>query len=190
MCILFSSCETVSPCQHCVSENPSCYQRCESPYMGVLDSNVINAVSDVSSETVCRELCDGETGCKFYSYFSPQSPLFPQLCFLLSHQSPPYQHSDHCLTGPLHCQGNYSAVCSLSLGGQTSQSILINDTTTDHTIQLMGDGECEVRILGVGGGGYGSSYGGEGYLSYYSNTILAFTELTVTVGSSDEVFIY
>ena len=191
MCILFSSCETTSSCQHCVSENPSCYSRCESQYVGVLDSNVINAVSDVASETVCWELCHGETGCRFYSYFSSRSPVFPQICFLLSHESPPYQHSEHCLTGPLTCQGNFTSVCSLSVGGETSQSILLNDTTTDHTVQLIGDGECEVRILAVGGGGYGGSYGGEGggsgYLSYLSQPLQPFTQLTVTVGQSDEV---
>ena len=54
----------------------------------------------------------------------------------------------------------------------------------------MGSSECEVRILAVGSGGAGTSYGGggggSGYLSYYSDTRPGFTELTVTVGQSDD----
>ena len=87
-------------------------------------------------------------------------------------------------------QGNYSAVCSLTVGGETRQSFLLNDTSTQHSLQLMGDGQCEVRMLAVGGGGYGTSYGGggggSGFIAYYADVLPGFTELTVTVGDSDE----
>jgi len=190
LCILFSSCDTVNTCDHCVSENPSCYQRCESQYEGVLDTNVINAISDVSSSTVCWEKCGKETGCRFYSYYDAQHPVFPLLCFLLSHQAGPYQHSPHGVTGPLSCQGNHSTVCSLSYQGETSQAVILNTTDTEHRIQLMGSSECMVRILAVGSGGAGTSYGGggggSGYLTYYADTTSGFTEFSVTVGQSDD----
>ena len=70
------------------------------------------------------------------------------------------------------------------------QSFLLNDTSTQHSLQLMGDGQCEVRMLAVGGGGYGTSYGGggggSGFIAYYADVLPGFTELTVTVGDSDE----
>ena len=43
-CQLFSSCDTVTSCSDCVSENMACYRSCSQNVVGVLDDNVLDVV--------------------------------------------------------------------------------------------------------------------------------------------------
>ena len=196
VCILFSSCERVNPCQACVSETQNCAKRCEQNYLGLLDDNILEAVTDVASESDCWYLCTDQQACTFYTYFQSSHPVFPSLCFLLARQQGPYHNCQDCLTGPASCDGQFSSLCGLAVGGEGEfrQAILLTNTSVEHSLQLVGYGQCLLRVLAVGGGGRGgfnyhssAAGGGSGFLALYSDYISpGVTDLTITVGDQAE----
>ena len=98
--------------------------------------------------------------------------------------------SQDCLTGPASCDGQFSSLCGLAVGGEFHQALLLTNTTVEHSIQLVGYGQCVMRALVVGGGGRGgynyensAAGGGSGYLALYSDYISpGVTDITVKVG--------
>ena len=74
-CQLFSSCDTVTSCSDCVSENMACYRSCSENIVGVLDDNVLDVVPNTDSETDCKLSCLNTTGCFFFTFFLPNSSL-------------------------------------------------------------------------------------------------------------------
>ena len=66
-----------------------------------MDDNILEAVTDVSSESDCWYLCTNSTQCSFYTYFKSYHPVFPGMCFLLSRQTGPYHNCPDCVTGKL-----------------------------------------------------------------------------------------
>ena len=81
-------------------------------------------------------------------------------------------------------------MCVLAVGGEFHQALLLTNTTVEHSIQLVGYGQCVMRALLVGGGGRGgynyensAAGGGSGYLALYSDYISpGVTDITVKVG--------
>jgi len=188
LCLMFSSCDTTLPCKHCSSEDPSCYLRCDNNYVGVLNNNVIKTTS-LKSETLCFELCRSNASCHFYTYFKESNSVFSELCFLLHNQSGPYQYAEDAVTGPTNCQSNTSSVCSIIVDGEIHQSYLFNDSSADYNVQLLGDDKCEMRILAIGGGGVGDTYGGlgggSGYLAAEKRSMAGVVNMKVKVGASE-----
>ena len=58
ICFLFSSCEAAGDCENCVSQARHCRTelRCEAPYTGVLQDNIIADIPDVVSVSDCRDI--------------------------------------------------------------------------------------------------------------------------------------
>ena len=78
--------------------------RCEQNYLGLLDDNILQAVTDVSSESDCWELCTDYKDCSFYTYFQSSHSVFPQMCFLLDRQQGPYHNCQAGCYTPRHDQ--------------------------------------------------------------------------------------
>ena len=65
----------------------------------------------------------------------------------------------------------------------TDPGVMINVTTTNPLL-----GECQLKVLAIGGGGYGNGYGGggSGYIQYLNKTLTASTSISLTVGNYRE----
>ena len=97
-CLLFTSCDTVTPCSHCVSERRDCLMdTCGSSIVGDLDENVLSSIPNTESEMECKALCANNIECAFYTYFLPADSLYPRICFLQTELAPPVQP---CPTAP------------------------------------------------------------------------------------------
>merc|ERR1711892_304491 len=105
ICQLFLSCDMVQPCSKCVSETRECYQTCGTNYSGVIDENLLEAITDVGQEVDCQFLCQANTECIFYTYFFATDVTSPLLCFLLSGIEEPIETCENCVTGPADCDG-------------------------------------------------------------------------------------
>ena len=141
------------------------FDSCGSNIFGHLDENLLDAVSNVASESDCKSLCSANGACSWYTYFFPNDTMNHEHCFLQTQFLPPSQLCDSCVSGPLSC--DQGTKCSLTLGGggDTRQSLLLTNTSVPHNISVTGPQSCELRILLVGGGGRdgdGDSYGGAG----------------------------
>ena len=165
-CLLFTSCDTVTPCSHCVSERRDCLMdTCGSSIVGDLDENVLSSIPNTESEMECKALCANNNECAFYTYFLPADSLYPRICFLQTELAPPLQPCPSCSTGPANCSA--AAPCSLALGssGQAATSLVLTSVTETQDITVTGWGPCTVSMLLVGGGGQG---GGSSSLSAWS----------------------
>lgn len=191
-CFLFSSCQVVVECQACVSETYDCGLRCDAPFSGVLaQENTLGEILDVKTTPDCREYCRSRTGCRFYSYYDSPGSVFYQMCFLLSHLMEPYQHSEGVITGPVQCDETFSSLCTMRIGGESLQSFVFTDVSDVSNVQLIGNNNCKMKILAVGGGGAGSgSYvsgghgGGSGFIEITNQDIpLGVHQLAVSVGT-------
>ena len=63
----------------------------------------------------------------------------------------------------------------------TDPGVMINVTTTKPFL-----GECQLRVLAIGGGGYGYYEGGagSGYIQYLNKPLTASSSISLTVGDS------
>merc|ERR1719186_1030269 len=89
MCVLFSSCEELHECTDCKTEERTCaavdLRICSSAVQGQIGGNMLEYLPGVSNETLCREACNKEAGCNFYTFYDLSDPFYPGACFLLSH---------------------------------------------------------------------------------------------------------
>lgn len=192
-CFLFSSCEEAAECGSCVSETSNCERRCDAPFSGVLEENVLEDILDVASVSDCREICKSkwQKGCKFYTYYQSPQSVFSQMCFLLTHLIEPYERSDGILTGPVHCDESFSSLCAMRIDGVLHQSFMFTNTSSETNVELRGDDNCQMRILAVGGGGDGTSShysgGGSGFLQIHEQDIpLGVSNMAVSAGPPGE----
>ena len=82
-----------------------------------------------------------------------------------------------------HCESIIDAFtrqgsCSLIVEGEQVTSCMVTEPGLETTIDLVndgGEGECELRLLLVGGGGYSDhgAGGGSGYLAYTAQPVPA-----------------
>ena len=56
LCQQFSSCESVTACSDCVSENMQCYETCGYKFVGQLSENVLDLSPNIESELACKEM--------------------------------------------------------------------------------------------------------------------------------------
>ena len=177
LCQLFQSCESVSECSDCISENVDCSATCGSNTVGAMDENILSLTPFVESEAACKAMCVNNAQCLFYTYFFGNATLHHQDCYLLSELLPPTVPCDRCVTGPRDCAD--TEPCSLELNGesyQQYQSLMLTNTSEIHTVTVKGSSGCEIRFLAVGGGGRrhsdgdeGAAGSGSGYLEYRQN---------------------
>ena len=104
------------PCSHCVSGNTACDTECGGAFTGLLTDNILSTLPGLDNELECRYRCQSEGGCSAFTYFSESDPALPRVCFLLSHQRPPYQPCPYCVSGPPSCQSNYTSLCTITEG--------------------------------------------------------------------------
>ena len=123
ICFLFSSCEAAGDCENCVSQARHCRTelRCEAPYTGVLQDNIIADIPDVVSVSNCREFFKSTHGCRFYTYHESPGSIFYRMCFLLTHLIEPYQFSEGILTGGVYCDESVSSLCTMRIEGEPHQ---------------------------------------------------------------------
>ena len=180
-CQLFNTCENVNNCTNCYTENIDC-RTCGTNVIGGLGDNVLDVIPYIESEMNCKELCLMNSTCTFYTYFLANDTLLHQNCFLLTEFAPPAQPCSTCITGPRGC--SQPGGCSLAVGGEEQQALMVTSVGEAREIAVTGRGECNLTLLVVGGGGafgYGGG-AGSGYLEYRSLQVSAGTVLTATVG--------
>ena len=180
-CQLFKTCDSVNNCSNCYTENIDC-QTCGTNVRGGLNENVQDVIPYIESEMECKKLCLMNSTCTFYTYFMSNDTLFHQNCFLLTHFVSPAQSCSDCITGPVDCE------CSLTMDGESSQSLMLTRIGGPNQITIWGDGSCHLKFLVVGGGGrarYGGQFfggAGSGAVGYYSEKVTPGTVLTAWVG--------
>ena len=195
-CFLFKTCDSVKDCdpEHCLSETMECYNRiCGSDIVGHLDENLIDSVPNVKTELECKDHCINAGNCSWYTYYPDQDSLYHQLCFLQSELLEPISSCEgQCVSGsgPSDCSTNN---CVLEMNGETSESVMLTDTSGTHSITVigkkMGYGSCALRILAVGGGGEGQcAGGGSGYIQFKSIKVIpgTVTVINARVGEKSQ----
>ena len=143
ICELFSTCQDIIPCSNCVSETRSCYGTCSTDKVGTISNNLLDILTNVESELICKEQCGASQDCKYYTYFK-EGDANAKLCVLLSFLIEPFQPCENCVTGYGNCQDVQD--CGLMYNGETNKSlkftdpgVMINVTTTKPFL-----GECQL----------------------------------------------
>ena len=164
ICQSFKTCDSVVPCENCVSQNMDCFRTCGSNIVGQMDENIIDGVFGVQSELNCKELCFKTDYCSWYTFFFTNSSNIHDFCVLLTELLPPIETSNTAISGPSDCS---QSSCSLVMNGESHQSLMLTDTEDEVSITVSGSGPCQLTLLAVGGGGNGNyAGGGSGYLQY------------------------
>ena len=166
ICQSFKTCDSVVKCENCVSQNMDCFRTCGSNIVGQMDENIIDGVFGVQSELKCKELCSKTDECSWYTFFFSNSTNIHDFCALLTELLPPIETSNTAISGPGDCS---QESCTLLTNGERHQTLMINDTEAEVSIDVtaLGPGSCQLTLLAVGGGGEGSNGGGgSGYLKY------------------------
>ena len=57
LCQMFGSCDTLTTCAHCATENMACYTYCGASVVGDLDENVQDLLTNIESEHDCKRSC-------------------------------------------------------------------------------------------------------------------------------------
>ena len=168
-----------------MTETRSCYETCSTEIIGTINNNLLDILPNVESEFICKEQCGASQDCKYYTYFT-EGDANAKLCVLLSFLIEPFQPCENCVTGYGNCQDVQD--CGLMYNGETYKSlkftdpgVMINVTTTKPFL-----GECQLRVLAIGGGGYGYYEGGagSGYIQYLNKPLTASSSISLTVGDS------
>ena len=186
---MFSSCPTLEECQDCVTEDGKCLAlggSCSGPVQSHLTDNVIDIVSDVHEEFACKEACIADTRCNFYTYHTENNSILRETCFLLTGLRDPMKPCQNCLSGPADCFNKDGCLFLLD-GGNTTNKLLLSDTSTKHTFIALTLGLCNTTgILTVGGGGTGSDSasggGGSGYTNFIRPALSVMDQFEVNVG--------
>ena len=57
LCQMFGSCDTLTTCAHCATENMACYTYCGASVVADLDENVQDLLTNIESEHDCKRSC-------------------------------------------------------------------------------------------------------------------------------------
>ena len=167
--------------------------KCMTPFQGQLGSNLINLITGIQREGECRQICQAEAQCNFYTYHDPRDQSYPATCFLLTNLQQPlsyvrynngFDFASHFSTGTKNCDTNSEGGCFLiTAGRQTTDSalIFIEAYDIDHpSVQAVVVGTCSLTALAVGGG-Y-SRGGGSGFIVWDEITVKGSLLVEVKVG--------
>ena len=177
LCYLFSDCPTVSSCTDCVTQRrDSCY--CGAPVTASL-ADSLAVVPYTPTELTCRDLCRDTSDCTFYTWRSED-----WLCFLQSSLTGSLQPCQNCMTGPVDCTD--FQLCRIYVGESEGNSFKFEDTDSNERVNLvaLGLAPCELRVLGVGGGGPGySQLSDGGYSGGGGSGNIFYSTFSLTSGS-------
>ena len=183
-CVTLKSCDSVIPCDNCVSEFLDCFP-CGFNLIGSFDENIVDVIFGIEVEVECKELCIDSKECDWYTFFERNDTHNHDKCFLLTNLLPPLEMSNTAISGPSDCsQGS----CSLVTNGESHQSLMITDTGAEVSIIVRGSDSCQLTLLAVGGGGGGGNGGGgSGYLEYQTVPLdLGVNTITARVGAGGQ----
>ena len=186
-CILFGSCTILYPCQDCFTEDVECIF-CKAPVEGLLDTNLIDFIVDVT-EAACEAECTILEECKFFTYHWDNSSTFPSTCFLLTELLEPITHCEDgsCLSGSPNCEQN---LCGFVEDGILYPTGIV--VTESKAIGQIVIGECPTAIaVAVGGGGSSTTYdagSGSGYVEFTELGVPKgpYLQLQATVGAAGQ----
>ena len=95
---------------------------------------------------------------KAYTYHDNSDLVLPGICFMLTEIHGPLQSCQHCSTGFPDCRNITGKICTFFVGDEvtplTSYKFTETGTTTVNIVAL-GDMDCELTVVAVGGGGKG-----------------------------------
>ena len=148
LCQMFGSCDTLTTCAHCATENMACYTYCGASLVGDLDENVQDLLTNIESEHDCKRSCLEAAGCSFYTFYFPNSTHFRDYCFLQTEFVGPAQPCDSCTTAPGDCSITTTTAapttttttppgCSLNMDGESSTSLML--THVNQTSDISGE---------------------------------------------------
>jgi len=169
-CALFSSCGETRPClpASCLTLDTACSRHrspCSTPVMGHIGDNLVSVHTKVDLEITCRQMCQDEMGCNFYSYYTMSDLYYPGTCFLLTSVEEPIKTSysninSDFVTGSKDCGG-----CLLITPGTNSPvtNVLL---TEDKDVVVIGNGNLTIVAVGNGAQSRSGSGGGSGYVEY------------------------
>merc|ERR1719334_143838 len=185
-CQIFKSCDETVSCTECISEAKGCHDLCSKNKIGAIDDNFLDLIPNIRSEVDCRKLCIEKSSCEYYTFYLDANPNYGT-CVLLSSLLPPIQDCPTCVTGPRQCED-----CSFLYEGKNLTQMMFTEPGINISLSTNGlssiFSECQLRVLAVGGGGYGShGGGGSGYIHYYTQTLSdSPTQISLRVGDCDE----
>ena len=191
ICRSLKSCDSVVPCEKCVSQKVGCFKKpCSFNIIGKMDENILDISFGVESEIECKNLCSDMDECSWYTFFYSNSSVSHDTCTLLTELVPPLETSNTAVSGPSDCS---IEPCTLLLNGGAGgyKSLMLTDTKTDIRIDVIVQdlNSCELIILSVGAGGHANNGGGgSGYLKYQSLSLqpgVAIINATVGMGAHD-----
>ena len=154
--------------------------KCRAPLQGRLRGNLINIVTGIQTEGECRQICQAETRCNFYTHHSSQSRSYPATCFLLTSLQEPLSYANkdnrHFSTGSKNCDNREGGCFLMTAGRETTDCALMFNQSATAVIF----GNCSLTALAVGGGG--RSAGGSGYIVWDQITVNGSLAVEVKVG--------
>ena len=157
-CMLFSDCGNVADCQDCTTAEEICFEQCGQNLEGPLEENVLEIIAGVEDELSCKARCRNETDCQAYTYHDNSDLVLPGICFMLTEIHAPLQSCQHCSTGFPDCRNITGKICTFFVGDEvtplTSYKFTETGSTTVNIVSL-GDMDCELTMVAVGGGGKG-----------------------------------
>ena len=104
--------------------------KCMTPFQGQLGSNLINLITGIQREGECRQICQAEAQCNFYTYHDPRDQSYPATCFLLTNLQQPlsyvrynngFDFASHFSTGTKNCDTNSEGGCFLITAGRQTR---------------------------------------------------------------------
>ena len=140
----------------------------------MIEDNYIGFVPSLTSEFDCRNECKRTSGCNFYTYFL-QDDLHHGSCYLLSSPKGPFEECPTCVTGALDCENFEEDNCGFIYNGQMETHMMFTEpgVEVEFNSSLTVFTSCKLRVMAVGGGGHGGSFGGggSGYIQYLSQNL-------------------
>ena len=94
-CELFSSCDSLTECTECQTEDASC-RICSGAVEGQLGANVLQVIPDMEQEVDCKEVCATTESCTFYTFHDSSTVFSPNTCFLQASFLEPIQQCSYC----------------------------------------------------------------------------------------------
>lgn len=183
---------------NCIVEGQTC---------GIGQNNLLTSYAGVESLHECEALCINNYDCKFITHFGPDSFPLRNYCMLFSDCGNvadcqdcttaeihgPLKYCQHCSSSFPDCRNITGGICTFFVGDEvtalTSYKFTETGITTVNIVPL-GDMDCELTVVAVGGGGIYSGWyggGGSGYVASTSVMPSPLSQLVVRVGGPGEL---
>merc|ERR1712062_132683 len=115
-----------------ISGPPSCLcsqeEECE-----VTADNQIDLVPNIFQEEQCRELCDNNQECNFYTWYDDSALVFGNVCVLLSSCSERDSACSSCHSAPVPCSHLFGSTTPTTPNTTTTTTTTPSTSTTPKT---------------------------------------------------------